>query len=284
MKKFLFLVPIFLIYSCTSVAPTSKVIQSSHDITIISSKAGKKHSWKSIIVQNYEDLNVGVDADRAEAMSIETGEKFHIGNYPIGFFWANEYSIESTVINNCERLFKTDCVLSRTDKSIVGTMTGNEKGGKNRVVNTYFKNLSDYKNKEEQKRKRLVELNKQAEQEAKLVQKRQEEKRLAVIHALKERCISYGFTGNNNIAACVQREAKHDYEIEQKDYELELARQQIIAQQNQQPVSTEVPWYLSILEAVSEGIAEGYERKALIQSLDARYQRKDIYRYCRPNC
>ena len=116
------------------------------------------------------------------------------------------------------------------------------------------------------------------------IKREQEEKKMVVIHALKERCISYGFTGSNNIAACVQREAQHDYEIEQKEYELQLARQQLLAQQNQQQVPTQVPWYLSILEGVAEGIAEGYKQQALIQTMDSRYEKKDIYRYCRPNC
>ena len=34
-------------------------------------------------------------------------------------------------------------------------------------------------------------------------EKNAERKKLAVINALKDRCISYGFTGNNNIAACI---------------------------------------------------------------------------------
>lgn len=118
----------------------------------------------------------------------------------------------------------------------------------------------------------------------KTIKREQEEKKMAVIHALKERCISYGFTGSNNIAACVQREAQHDYEIEQKEYELQLTKQQLLAQQNQQQVAPQVPWYLSILEGVAEGIAEGYKQQALIQTMDSRYEKKDIYRYRRPNC
>jgi hypothetical protein len=121
--------------------------------------------------------------------------------------------------------------------------------------------------------------------------KQQEEKRIAVIHALKDRCISYGFTGSNNVAACVQREAQHDYEIEQKDYQLQIAQYKLLVQQSQlsakqsQPeVAPKVPWYLQALEAVAEGVAEGYKQQALIQTMDSRYEKKDIYRYCRPNC
>jgi hypothetical protein len=35
---------------------------------------------------------------------------------------------------------------------------------------------------------------------------------------------------------------------------------------------------------VAEGVAEGYKQQALIQTMDSRYEKKDIYRYCRPNC
>ncbi|MDC1443677.1 hypothetical protein N8448_03410 [Gammaproteobacteria bacterium] len=123
--------------------------------------------------------------------------------------------------------------------------------------------------------------------------KQEEAKRMSVIHALKERCISYGFTGSNNIAACVQREAQHDYEIESQKYEFQLAQQNLQEQINQIKKNVtprqvnlveEVPWYLSVLEAVAEGVEEGYKQKALIQTMDSRYEKKDIYRYCRPNC
>jgi hypothetical protein len=35
-------------------------------------------------------------------------------------------------------------------------------------------------------------------------EKNADRKKLAVINALKDRCITYHFTGNNNIAACIQ--------------------------------------------------------------------------------
>ena len=68
----------------------------------------------------------------------------------------------------------------------------------------------------------------------------------------------------------MQREAQHDYELEQ----MQLAQQQLMAQQNQTQTVPEVPWYLSILE----GVAEGYKQKALIQTMDSRYEKKSIYR------
>ena len=94
MKK---LLSIFLIFisSCSTIVPTVQVIQTSHDINVVSKKdvtsvknwkgedspSVLMYEWKSIVVEDYDDLKVGgVDADKAEAMSIKTGEKFHIGN------------------------------------------------------------------------------------------------------------------------------------------------------------------------------------------------------------
>jgi|SaaInlStandDraft_1057018.scaffolds.fasta_scaffold72484_3 hypothetical protein len=301
MKKLLALLLLFGIVGCASVAPATKVIEVSHNIEVTSldNSQIESHVWQTKVVKNYEDLTIGPDADRAEAMSIETGEKFHIGNYPLGFFVGNIHKLEPTLLKNCEKLFKAKCVITRAnigrqrkpgDGESFFTMTARDE--EDRV---YFKSLENYWESEKRNkeyRERLAELNDQAELEFIMEERqkqitykqRQEEKKMAVIHALKERCISYGFTGSNNIAACVQREAQHDYEIEQKEYELQLAKQQILVQQNQQQVTPQVPWYLSILEGVAEGIAEGYKQQALIQTMDSRYEKKDIYRYCRPNC
>ena len=268
MKKFLALLLLFGIVGCTTMElgdPRNRPMGLCNDLW-----NGCTHA-SHFVKTEYRDLEIISDYKlltypKAEAINLKTGEKFHFGNSVSQDVCLNpasniytRYCPRSTVVDYCKNVHGSECVLSKFNDE------------------TYYTSLDDY-NKKEALRIAGIET---ARKELK---KQKESQRLAVIIALKDRCISYGFTGNNNIAACVQREAKHDYEIEQKDYELELARQQIIAQQNQQPVPTEVPWYLSILEAVSEGIAEGYERKALIQSLDARYQRKDIYRYCRPNC
>ena len=314
MKKLLALLLLFGIVGCASVAPATKVIEVSHNIEVTSlgNSQVESHVWQTKVVKNYEDLTVGTDADRAEAMSIETGEKFHIGNYPLGFFMGNKHKLEPTLLKNCEKLFKAKCVMTRAnigrqrmpgDGESFFTVTARDK--EDRI---YFPSLEDYVQEVDsiKKDKIITATFLKASIEAakkstairkKELKKQQEEKRLAVIYALKERCESYGFTGSNNIAACVQREAQHDYEIEQKEYELKLAQHQLRAQQNQnqllaqqsQPqVAPEVPWYLQALEAVAlglaEGIEEGYKQKALIQTMDARYAKKDIYRYCRPNC
>ena len=145
------------------------------------------------------------------------------------------------------------------------------------LVEVYLTCIDNYKKFSRQ------ELNIQFRDNKKLKEQKEQQK-FAVIKALKDRCVSYGFSGDNNIAACVQREAQHDYEIEQKEYQLRLAQRQIYAQQNKKQEAPETPWYLFILEAVAEGVEEGYKQKALIQTMDARYAKKDIWRYCRPNC
>ena len=231
------------------------------------------------IYENYEDIK---DIDsvfvKLEAMNKDTGETyfrtFRMFSLDAPITWG---SYTATTLIECKKIFGSDCFITRRDRLGV---SGEEK--------IFYTSLEDFRAKQIQYDEYVANAKiKAAKDERKLqetIKREQEEKRLAVIHALKERCISYGFTGSNNIAACVQREAQHDYEIEQKEYELQLARQQLLAQQNQQQAAPQVPWYLSILEGVAEGIAEGYKQQALIQTMDSRYEKKDIYRYCRPNC
>tara|TARA_B100001142_G_C14147952_1_gene583332 strand:+ start:119 stop:895 length:777 start_codon:yes stop_codon:yes gene_type:complete len=72
------------------------------------------------------------------------------------------------------------------------------------------------------------------EKQQKQLELRLEEERRAererIIADLRERCVSYGFTGDNNIAACVQREAQQKLELAEKENEsrerIRLAEQQ----------------------------------------------------------
>ena len=84
--------------------------------------------------------------------------------------------------------------------------------------------LNDFKNKDtlETKRKR-DELNKKK-----------------ILKELTDRCSSFGFTGDNNIAACVQREAQHDKDIALQTLELQRTRVALQKAQSQsyvQPVT-----------------------------------------------
>ena len=286
MKKLLALLLLFVIVGCVSTLESTGMLDSRNTTLGCNGWNGCRQSSHEVKT-DYRNVEIQTDYDlvaypKAEAINIETGKKYHFGHSvnPSSCVPSNvayEHCPKLFVEDLCEDVFNSKCILSRSNDDI------------------YFKDLDTYLESEKRNkeyRERLAELNDQAELEFIMEERqkqitykqRQEEKKMAVIHALKDRCISYGFTGSNNIAACVQREAQHDYEIEQKEYELQLTRQQLLAQQNQQQVVPQVPWYLSILEGVAEGVAEGYKQKALIQTMDSRYEKKDIYRYCRPNC
>ena len=313
MNKLTILVLMLGISGC-SVTSAMSGVQVSHQ----SSKA-----WDGVLVESYDDLYIHSSKVRAEAMTITDGRTFHMSQ-SIGLAQYNKnWDTEQDAVNwhtksRCEQLYKVECVISREGSRVIfGNYEAYKADKKLKDIKNeeYLQRLADlndqaeleyvmsdsYYSKEDcdlmlsqsteayliciqnydevnkSKLSRRIEI-------AEELKEKEEEKRLAVIHALKERCMSYGFTGSNNIAACVQREAQHDYEIEQKEYELQLTRQQLLVQQNQQQVAPQVPWYLSILEGVAEGIAEGYKQQALIQTMDSRYEKKDIYRYCRPNC
>ena len=225
-------------------------------------------TYQHFIYEKYDDIDwsdgywMGGNIIKIEAMTKDTGE-FYFRTYDVTnelvVAWGNYYL---RVLDNCKKVFNSDCVITRSDRRAMPE-----------VSKVFYLGFEDYKSQDAKREKAIFE----AEREM-------EERKLAVIHALKERCVSFGFSGSNNIAACVQREAQHDYEIEQKEYELQLAKQQLLAQQNQQQVEPEMPWYLIVLEALAKGIEKGYEQQALINAMDARYERKDIWRYCRPKC
>tara|TARA_B100000575_G_scaffold260518_1_gene233556 strand:+ start:207 stop:1235 length:1029 start_codon:yes stop_codon:yes gene_type:complete len=309
MRNIIIYLFLFVIVGCTSLSPYEQIIQSSHPEVISTNKISENEieefKWQTVVVKNYDNLNVSIQHNKAEAMSITTGEKFHVGNYSIGTFTANKYKMLDTVIENCERLFNSECVITKSDIGSMSDITGQEEGGKNRIVRIYYRDLDDYIQKTnkriqdtnrkmyayssqedylEQQKRISIALKEKSEK----AKKDEEEKRVAVLVALKERCIEYGFTGNNNIASCIQREAQHDFEIEQQKYQVallkqELADQRMYASQNTQQVqvneSAEIPFWMEILGAFAEGAAEGYKQKQLIEALDSRYQGKTRYIY-----
>jgi hypothetical protein len=130
------------------------------------------------------------------------------------------------------------------------------------------------------------------EMEKKEKLRKQKEKILA---DLKQRCEEYGFTGESNISACIQREAQHDKELAMQKYELQKTRVALQQAQSQAqsrayaqslpPVveeEEEVPWLIKFLGDVAIGVAEGYEHQAMHPTPPA--PKQDIYRNCRPNC
>ena len=134
-----------------------------------------------------------------------------------------------------------------------------------------------------------------------VIQEIQEKTKQKILTVLKQRCVEYGFTGESNISACIQREAQHDKELAVQRQELGKAR--IALQQAQantyaqnvtEPVPEEedLPFLIKFLGDVAMGVAENLadpafqrdmQQQRQINELKAN-QNRDIYRDCRPNC
>lgn len=268
---------IVLLYSCAS---SSWLPQNSHE-TLLASK-----------VTEYSELRTDDGALKAEAMNIETGERFLQGNvFPEGVYYSfdKEALFKKDMLDDCKRLTGSECRLSRYMDEVYYENHEELVAFVEKRKEEYQRYLADTKESKMQNNYPLrTEVAMQSAYQIQLQNKEEEASRKrAVIQALKDRCISYGFEGSNNIAACVQREAQHDYEIEQKEYELRLTKAKLDALTAQQTYVEEEPsLWLSILGALAEGVAEGYKQSQIISALDQRYEprNRDIYRYCRPNC
>ena len=290
MKNLLLILPL-LIVGCASFAPSTKVIEVSHNMEVTSGDAStnETHIWQTKIVKNYEDLTVGTDSDRAEAMSIETGEKFHIGNYPLGFFYGNKHKLEPTLIKNCEKLFKSKCITTRTnlgrgrrggDGESFFTFTARD--DEDRV---YFKDLEDYELRQEQN-KRTKEINRQTKIATRTREEEETKRRKQnIIIGLTQRCEEYGFSGESNISACIQREAQHDKELALQRLELQRAYAQNVTEPV--PEEEEAPWLIKFLGDVAIGVAEQYPAAVLeTQQKQDAYNRgvKQGRAQAKPNC
>lgn len=270
----LFSIFIIFISGCTTVAPTLQVIQTSHDINVISKKerygqSDLTYEWKSIIVENYDDLKVGgIDAEKAEAMSIVTGEKFHIGNWPWGFFMANDFQLVKTVIENCEILFNSECILTRTS-------IGEYVDGKYMSAGVYYNDLEDYEKKIEEKRFQEIQMKKEE-------QISYEKRKQDAFNKLYITCTDYGFSVQNEIASCIQQEIFNEKKL------AILKEQQLIELQNinnqQRKEKEETSFWLQLLEGVAETLAdpntwENARQNAEIQRLKNQ-QRRTIPNVC----
>lgn len=280
------LLTLLVLGGCVSVAPTTKIIQVSHDIKVISKDGVDRygqpiltHEWKSVVVKNYDRLITGVDAYRAEAMSIETGEKFHIGNYPHGLLLANRFPLKKTILENCERLFDSKCVLTKETKRKYEKEPKNARESlfMSEVDIIYYSDLQDYYLKEKE-REEKAEQERIAERLA-LEKKKEEEQQMKqdAFNKLYSTCLSYGFEERSSIASCIQQEIFNEKK-------LALLKQQQLAQMayvNQQQIKEqeETNIWLLLLEGVAENLAdpntwENARQNAEIQKL----KRQQIFR------
>ena len=124
-----------------------------------------------------------------------------------------------------------------------------------------YANLEDYKIQEAAEQKRTAEERKRqaiiAENNRKQDAIDAEQRKQELLTQLNERCIGFGFTGESNIAACVQREAFNDRQLAQQRYEFQT---QLLKQAKEAQKTTKA------LEA-QLARSKAAEEIALIQSL-----------------
>ena len=156
---------------------------------------------------------------------------------------------------------------------------------------------------------RVANMKREAE-ERKLEEKRlaeervlriEKERKQKIIAELSKRCEGYGFTGETNIAACIQREAQHDRELAMQKYELQKTRLALqkaqsnnYAQTYAEPIQEDddLPFLIKFLGEVAVEVAENLSDPTYIQLQKQQQQinqlkanqNRNIYINCRPNC
>jgi len=202
-------------------------------------------SFPAIVIENYEDMK---SKWRAEAMNIETGEKMFYGTDMAHFEPGASYlgDIKEWVMNNCERgYFKMggeedprSCVLSRYQDEV------------------YYKDFSEFKEKQftYAVSSGNVARNLWSDEEFKKIKKarqdREKEQKEIILAGLISRCENFGWSDEDNIAACVQQEAYGDLQIEKQRYEIKVLEQKL-ATVKTQTVGDE-PLFLMFLNAYAD--------------------------------
>lgn len=242
---------------------------------------GCRHSSHPV-VSRYKNIEIQSDYNlvaypKAEAINLESGKKYHFG-HSVNRTTCNQEYIEykhcprEFVVELCEQVFGSECVLSKIGDTTIWNSS--------EEYLTYNVNQARIKKEYEESSRRLQ----QQQLQRKLDQEQEEKQRL--IASLTKRCEDYGFTGDNNIAACIQREAQHDKELEMQKWELEKTRLALQQAQSrtyvqQQPEEEEVPLLIQMLGDIAVGVAEGYKNQQIYQQPQ---QKQSIYRNCKPNC
>jgi len=269
-------------------------------------------------IDSYDSLEapLGTNLYKVETMNIETGERVSFQSTQSYDYKNNVYPLVNILaISRCERLIKSECVVSKSnDFRVVGEdiRYSNIKEVRDEYSIVFanraraeIENRARAEIKKQEEEDRLYEkdrelasiyteailANSKRDKEGKKA--REEGKKLAIMNQLKKRCASYGFTGDSNISACIQREAQHDREITLQ--KLELQRTRLALQKSQsnsyvQPVAQvkaeeELHWTAKFLLNVVEGAAEAYVNQSqhnLMHSNDKKTN--DIHKNCRPNC
>jgi hypothetical protein len=205
-------------------------------------------SYQRNIDKHYQDL----EQPKAQAVAIRANglvQTTAAGNTMTimdgGAKYLNQKEVNSWVLKTCKEKFKLQCLVVYEGSQNV--WNENQSAYQNTPIATEARQekLARIKAKEETKKR--VERYK-AETE--------EKRKQAILTDLKQRCEEYGFTGESNISACIQREAQHDKELAMQKLEL----QRTYAQNLTQPVDEEedIPFLIKFLGEIVVGAAEAY--------------------------
>jgi len=240
-----------------------------------------KYIWDTVLVKDYENLNKNYP--RSEAIDIISGKKFHIGHMK----GSSEAEVVYSAKRFCGLIHNTTCVTSRINDNILI-----------RDLDDYLAQAGTRAKKSKEYEAKIAKINANTEARAKLLEA---EKKQRTIAMLSKRCESYGFTGESNIAACIQREAQHDKELAIQKYELQKTRLALqkaqsnnYAQTYAEPIQEDddLPFLIKFLGEVAVEVAENLSDPTYIQLQQQQQQinqlkanqNRDIYRNCRPNC
>lgn len=218
----------------------------------------------------YKEQKIDIESDynhvpypKAEAINLETGNKFHFGHTVLPSACTSRNYNErlhcptSFVKEFCEGVYGSECILSRFNDEI------------------YYMDINDYNFKIEQKR--LAKIEKEEAEKRMLETKKQD-----AFNKLYSTCIGYGFEEQNTIASCIQQEIFNEKK-------LAILKEQQLAQlqytNNQQTKEKEeTGFWLQVLEGVAENLAdpntwENARQNAEIQRLKNQ-QRRTIPKIC----
>ena len=140
-----------------------------------------------------------------------------------------------------------------------------------------------------EKNNKSLDFNNQTDRSERIKKEKEREaiKKQKILADLKQRCDEYGFTGESNISACIQREAQHDKELAVQKYELEKTRLALQQAQSRtyvqnvtEPVQKEedLPFLIKFLGDVAIGVADAYADPAFQRDLKLQQQINNLNR------
>ena len=207
--------------------------------------------------KTYDELS----SNKAMAVNIETGESFFVSGVsvwdPVDNSAKSITKAKLSAISKCDKDLKSQKSLKReygTNYSAIRSKkVKNSKCKIFRVndeiihqnVNDYFVHIDMLEEAE-----RRYKENQEYAQNMKAQNQKQERLRQQelILTALVDRCSSFGWKTEDNIASCVKQEAYRDLQIQEQEYKMELLEKRLMAANTPE----ERPLFLDILDFVIE--------------------------------